>query len=444
MKLDIRFESHDFPIGTLKREGNLALNFQYNEDFLTDGLIMPISLGLPLRYEPYSDLECRSFFQNLLPENDQVERTANREGLDRADIAGLLYHLGADCAGAISCLPYGSDPIKKPGIIQEDYDELNEEVMNDIVSRLANREHLPAEITDPSPVAGVQRKIALTFRPDGTFALPKKGSRVPTTHILKVPRFRESRDTLLEMAAAVLADRCNLETSIPAAIKFGDHEALLIKRFDREVDETGAVRRIHQEDFAQALGIASEMKYERYGVKGRTFNTENIRIVLDNCIRPAEARDAFMKATIFNLAIGNTDNHAKNFALLYDMGPIPRLAPLYDMLPIKLSDKYTHELAFKIGNAVMGDNITREDFNLFFNQMGLTETAYERFRNESIRGILVTLDQCSEEELVQNGLRDFDCLFGVEAEKIADKLDLDINFRERDFFAATAGGWNFS
>jgi serine/threonine-protein kinase HipA len=54
--------------------------------------------------------------------------------------------------------------------------------------------------------------------------------------------------------------------------------------------------------------------------------------------------------TILNLAVGNTDNHAKNHALIY-RGNTPELAPLYDVIPVLLHRNVTHEFGFKFGNA---------------------------------------------------------------------------------------------
>lgn len=47
----------------------------------------------------------------------------------------------------------------------------------------------------------------------------------------------------------------------------------MIERFDRKV-EAGVVHRIHQEDFAQALGLPSELKYQRCGAPGRRLDVE--------------------------------------------------------------------------------------------------------------------------------------------------------------------------
>ncbi|WP_073144484.1 hypothetical protein [Litoreibacter ascidiaceicola] len=45
----------------------------------------------------------------------------------------------------------------------------------------------------PSPLAGVQGKVALARMSDGRFALPKSGLNAPTTHILKLPRPSQMR-----------------------------------------------------------------------------------------------------------------------------------------------------------------------------------------------------------------------------------------------------------
>ena len=37
-------------------------------------------------------------------------------------------------------------------------------------------------------------------------------------------------------------------------------------------------------------------------------------------------------AVAFNVLVGNSDAHGKNFALLYDSTAGPRLAPLYDIV----------------------------------------------------------------------------------------------------------------
>jgi HipA N-terminal domain len=347
--LAVWMDGRQSPAGYLGRSEGGATAFFYDPDYIEAGGL-PLSLSLPLQEPHFGDVETRAFFANLLPENTQLQSVMEREGLDRDDVVGLLGHLGADCAGAVSYLPVGDPPVKTPGVLATDYEILDDRALVRIVRSLADARRLPAEVDDPSPVAGVQSKIALCHMPDGRFALPAAGTKAPTTHILKVPERRQGREARLEEAAALLAAACGLDVSVPQAIKVEDIDALLITRFDRRVED-GVVYRVHQEDFAQALGFASELKYQRRGRPGRWFDVPTILSVLDRTVDPEAARLSFLLTILLNLCLGNTDNHAKNHALIYDVGPVPRLAPPYDLLPIRIDRRYNHDLAFNIGAA---------------------------------------------------------------------------------------------
>jgi serine/threonine-protein kinase HipA len=424
------------PAGILARADDGNTSFAYNPGYIADGGL-PLSLSLPITDARYDDIETRAFFANLLPENAQLQRVLDREGLKSNDVVALLGHFGADCAGAVSCLPLGDPPVKTPGALASDYQALEDKEIVNIVRSLAELRRLPAEVDDPSPVAGVQSKIALTVLPDRRFALPALGLRVPTTHILKVPERRHGRDARLEEAAALLADAAGLDVSVPQAIKVGDYEALLIERFDRRV-ENGIVTRIHQEDFAQALGFSSELKYERRGKPGRRFDTAAALSVLDRTVDPEAARFSFVMATLFNLCIGNTDNHAKNHALLYDTGGSPRFAPLYDMLPIRLDSRYNHLLAFNIGGASAFDDMTAADLEAFLHACGVEDVA--EFVEQAVVPFIERLESAAG-TLRSLGLKQFDDLIGRETDQLVDLLSAAVEVRERDYFADKGGGW---
>ncbi|HZE45512.1 MAG TPA: HipA domain-containing protein, partial [Xanthobacteraceae bacterium] len=364
LTLDVWLDGVDRPAGTLDAMDDASLRFRYDPVWL-DRTPRALSLSLPLGAAPIGDAVARAFFGNLLPENDQMRRVVEREGLDRDDIVGILAHVGADCPGAISCLPAGSPPAKVPGVLASDYRPLDEGEFAAIAEGLADRGTLPAAMRDPSPVAGVQRKIALVRLPDGRFALPRDGVRAPTTHILKVPRRADANDALLEDAACRMASAVGLQASRSTHVPIEGVDALLIERFDRIVAD-GTVYRVHQEDFAQALGLPAGLKYERSGGQGGRFDAAAIRALLRRVAHPAQAVEAFLLVTIFNLAIGNNDNHAKNHALLYDAAGTPTLAPFYDLLPVRLQDRFTADLAFRIGDATHFDDMERDDLAGFF------------------------------------------------------------------------------
>jgi serine/threonine-protein kinase HipA len=437
--LAVWMDGYPSPAGRLTRSEDGNTSFRYADDYiLSDGI--PLSLSLPLSDTPFDDVQSRAFFANLLPENAQLQRIMDREGLERGDVVGLLHHLGADCAGSVSCLPIGDPPVKTPGELASDYEPLDDQTIVKIVRSLAELRRLPVEVTDPSPVAGVQSKIALTLLPNRQFALPKPGLRVPTTHILKVPGKRSGREARLEETAALLASAVGLAVSIPQAIKIDEFDALLIERFDRRV-EGGTITRIHQEDFAQALGFSSELKYQRRGKPGRWFDVAAALSVVDRTSDPEQARLSFLLSTLFNLCIGNTDNHAKNYALLYDVPGQPRLAPLYDMLPIRLDERYTHQLAFNVGDATHFDDMTPEDMRSLLIQCGVENVG------EFVQAAVVPLIENLEEAattLRSLGLKRFDDLIGRETDRLVDLLSAAVEIRERDSFQGRGGGWLLS
>lgn len=435
-RLAVWLDGYPLPAGQLVRSEEGGASFQYDGAYI-EALGLPLSLALPLQEQKFNDVRTRAFFANLLPENNQLQRVMEREGLELTDVVGLLYHLGADCPGAISCLPPGDPPVKAPGLLDQDYEPIEERELARIVRSLADTRRLPSEVRDPSPVAGVQSKIALTLLPDGTFSLPRPGVRVPTTHILKVPERRHGREARLEEASALLADALDLNVSVPVAMKFDGVDALLIERFDRHI-ENGVVSRIHQEDFAQALGFPSELKYQRNGKPGRWFDADAAIWVLNQTADPDAARLEFLLATLFNLCIGNTDNHAKNHALLYSEGRTPFFAPLYDLLPIRIDDRYNHQLSYNIGAARFFDNMTSEDLATFIAQCGVEDIS--EFVDKLAGPMLEQLEAATPILRSQNQ-KNFDDLIGREMRRLSELLNATIDFRERDTFLTKGGGW---
>lgn len=424
LDLDVFLEAHPEPIGRLTRFDDGATGFRY----LTDALAHPLSVSLPLREKPFSDSETRGFFANLLFENAQREQVMQRHGLDFSDIVGLLEHLGADCPGAVSCVPLGAGPAKTPGDLVTDYDPLDEAELQRVMRSLRDHRRVPDDTRDPSPLAGVQGKIALTLLPDGRFALPKRGLNVPTTHILKVPRRTEMTSVAQEhLVMTLMAELQRHPVAETRCVGAGELQGLLVTRFDRVIAGT-TVRRLHQEDFAQALGLGPHLKYERHGGAGRRFSAEAVGRLLMATAQPGRARQAFLEMTLVNLALGNTDNHAKNHALLYD-GPRPTLAPIYDVLPVLIDDQVTHQLAFDVGSAKMTDAITRDDLDAFVRALGfprMTPALLNRMR-QIVTEVVARIPEMSGP--VRKRIGD---AMAEQARSLATALEMTIDIPERD------------
>lgn len=447
LALDVRLDGYNDPVGVLVRDNRGAVAFAYKEEYVSASGATPLSLSLPLGPEPYEDVIARPFFDNLLQERDSaLTDIMAREGLSRDDIAGLLFYLGKDCAGALSVLPMGAPPVKVPGDYDHDYTAISPERLDAIVNSLHKRRRLPEGTEDPSPLAGMQSKIALTLLPDGQLAEPNPGTGAPTTHILKVPDQDHLQDALLEAEAMSLSQVLGFETADVVAMPIAKIDTLLVTRFDRALNRQGRIVRIHQEDFAQALGLPASLKYERRGTKRRRFDVSGIRKVLEATDDPAGEKDRFIRATLFDLLIGNTDGHAKNFALLFEGGRSVRLAPRYDILPTRLDDSLTDEFAFRIGSAQRLGEITIQDFDAFLRDLGIDSAPARRRLRVRYSGEIASALAARLNELDKKGMKRFADLIATNIRTLLGSLEVDVPeaAMQRDAFLGRAGGWLLS
>src|SRR5262249_57395783 len=108
----------------------------------------------------------------------------------------------------------------------------------------------------------------------------------------------------------------------------GQRTYLLVQRYDR-TNVADRWRRLHQEDYCQALGKPPSAKYEgnRTGIPGPTlkdiFQLTRRHLPSIDIVR-------LLDMVIFNVLTCNTDAHAKNYSIMI-RGNGVSLAPTYDM-----------------------------------------------------------------------------------------------------------------
>jgi serine/threonine-protein kinase HipA len=442
--LDVRLDGFLDPIGTLYKTTNNAVRFQYSADFLAMNDAVPISLSLPLTDEPYNDPLTRAYFNNLLQERDApLQAIMERKQIARDDLIGLFTHLGKDCAGAISVLPSGAPPSKVPGNLASDYEALSDQKLTDIVEALAARRKLPEGLQDPSPLAGVQSKISLTLLPNGRFALPINLSGAPTTHIIKIPDRDHASDPKHEKATLELARLCGFTVADAECRKINQTEVLIITRFDRALNENGQITRIHQEDFAQALGLAPALKYQRSGEIGHRFDCKSIVKILDQTSDPGDSKLKFIAATFFDLLTGNVDGHAKNHAILYQYTSRPQLAPRYDLLPTRLDEKMNDELSYELGSAKKFHEINTHALSAFFADLGILKLPAQKRIWENLMKQICNSLSAELSQLHKNGMKSFADLIAANIRQLTTTLKLATpeQAQHRDAFILGGGGW---
>ncbi len=269
---------------------------------------------------------------------------------------GLLLAIGRDCAGALAVLPDDAAPADDDPAVPLDADDLAHlvETRGQAMPLAAGRPRFS--------LAGAQDKVAVYVESGGLW-LPTRER--PSTHILKFETVRCL--CFAEYVANALARESGLAVPGEAyRLHAGDAPApyLQVTRYDCARDATGRVHRIHQEDVTQAMALPSAVKYQEDGGPGLGAVAALIRRHSADPVRDiAILRDW----QIFNYLAGNSDGHAKNLALLYDQeSPVPRLAPLYDLVCIEFLNRlgmhFDRRLAFFVGTKNVPEEITRHDW----------------------------------------------------------------------------------
>jgi serine/threonine-protein kinase HipA len=333
-------------VGRLIRKENGNLQFRYDPGYAGP----PVSHALPLQAEAHPHAVTRAVFGGLLLEGDGRGALARALGLSPSNDFGLLEEVGGDCAGAITLLRDEGDPLGPPTSRRLDAESLDA-LLRELPQRplAAN----PAEGIRLS-LAGAQPKLPVIFEDDRTIALPTSAAAA-TTHIIKpepaaFPGLVDNEAFCMELARA-----CGLSVAgVATGVSFSGLRYLVVERYDRDVTAE-PIRRLHQEDFCQALGVPSDRKYQAEGGPGIRDSVGLIRTATGV---PAQELPRFLRALVLCWLIGNCDAHAKNFSLLYDAGA-PTLAPLYDLVSTVTYPSLTTRLAMRIGAATALDEVDR-------------------------------------------------------------------------------------
>lgn len=348
--------------GQLTQDTHGELGFAYAPQWLSDEATQPLSASLPKRAAPFSRRECRPFFGGLLPEESQRDAAAQALGVSSANDFALLDRLGGDVAGALQFLPPGEVPAT-PAPDQRPT-RLGDAGLIRVLDTLPVRPLLAGQDGLRLSLAGAQSKVPVVMV-DGAVALPAPGQ--PTTHILKPPISRFAATTENEAFVMRLAAAIDLDVALVELRTVQDRTFLLVQRYDRDVGDDGFARRIHQEDFCQALGVPPETKYASEG--GPTFK-DCFALLRRVAARPAVDVLKLLDAVIFNVIAGNADAHGKNFSILYgDEGP--RLAPLYDLLATVAYPGLSPKFAMKIGKRATLAELNTKGWAAFAADAGL-------------------------------------------------------------------------
>ena len=380
---------HSEFVGHLTQDNGGQMIFQYAESWLDRRGASPLSQSLPLRKERFSRNECRGYFGGILPEESKREIIARNLGISARNDYAMLEQIGGECAGAVTFVPTG-EPLPESDYR---YRTLSSEELAAVLRELPKRPLLAGEEGIRLSLAGAQDKVAV--RVDGDeISLPLGGA--PSTHILKPGGDRFEGVVANESLCMKLAAAIGIPTAKVEARTVEGMEYLLVERYDRiyraDPGQEPVLERLHQEDFCQALGIVSEMKYQKEG--GPSLK-QCFALLREVSSTPVIDLSRLLDAVIFNYLVGNNDAHGKNFSLLYrgigtdDMQV--SLSPLYDSLSTVYYPEISRTMAMKLGGQYSSEKVMPPNFEQFAEEAGLAKPMVRRRVLEVVEKILSAL-----------------------------------------------------
>ena len=346
MRDSLNVRLHGMLVGELLRLDDGRIDFDFVEEY-RDNVNRPTlsqsfveeSGGVANRERAATSGFVPRFFSNLLPEGQLRSYLAKLAGLSEYREFELLELLGSDLPGAV---------------------EVTREGQGTDFSRSHAHSEDDTSNTLRFSLAGVQLKFSAIQRQRGGLTIPAYG--VGGDWIVKLPSTQHKRIVENEYSVMSMARQIGIEIpdiklvpiteieGLPAEVSdLNEPNALGVRRFDR-----ASGRRLHMEDFAQALAQRPIDKYNP-----QLNYTDLVKLVAHVCTED-DVMD-FAKRLMYNAIVGNGDMHLKNWSLLYPDGKTPELSPAYDLLctTVYIPDD---GMALALGSAKRWSDLTLKDF----------------------------------------------------------------------------------
>lgn len=365
------------PVGELELLANDNTRFTLSPSYLAEPVRPVLGQTFEDDQKPRKGTESRvpAYFSNLLPEGVLRSVLFARGSIPYKHEFHLLHRLGDDLPGALRLEPLegpsGSETEEdgpEPGTSSQEVDD-------------ALRFSL----------AGMQLKFSI-LQQDERWTLPAKGlggrwiAKLPSanTEYQGIPENEFFTMTWAHRAGIDVPDVRLLDvTEIEGLEPWGQHrsgQAFLVRRFDRQ-EQSGEVRRVHQEDFAQILDVygADDGKYQH-----ATFDK---LAMLVQRICPDD-REEFLRRLVFMVLSGNADMHLKNWSVYYPDQINARLTPAYDQLATLLYRGTARQMAFKLGRSKLFEDVLTTSFERLDRKLEMSASEITRVVSTSVERAL--------------------------------------------------------
>lgn len=306
--------------GRVQITGDLV-NFNYGQSYLERDAAIPLYLPeLPLRpglIAPLDGLTLAGCINDAMPDAWGQRVVMNRllgAGADSADPAafGPLTYMLESGSDRIGALDFQASP--ESYVAREDEDASLEELQE--AARLVDEEKplsagLDRALLHGSSVGGARPKALIA---DGERRL--------------IAKFSSSTDTYSvvkgEFAAMTLAARAGLDVAAVELTSSLGKDVLLVERFDRANEPGGETRRA-------IVSALTMLELDEMAARYASY-ADLAQIVRERFSEPRATLRELFSRIVFNVLVGNTDDHARNHAAFWD-GEMLTLTPAYDICP---------------------------------------------------------------------------------------------------------------
>jgi serine/threonine-protein kinase HipA len=352
-EIPVFYEAHR--VGTIEAQDDGA-SFVYERAWLSTEGAFPISILMPLSPNRAPPCVLEPWVANLLPQGAQLRTLAGQLGVAPDDAFAILEKMGRDTAGALSIgqpgstSPGGWDPVA------------DEAALERIVDELPQRTLLAGEARVSMTLAGGRSKLPVAVDADGRICIPRDGA--PSTHILKPDSNHLFGGVQNEALCMALAHRCGLDAPAVTTGMAGNRTYLLVTRYDR-IKRAGSWRRLHQEDFCQALGRSSPANCgsSPAGTIGPTLAD---MLSLTRHVMRAPDVLSLIDYFILNVLLCNPEPQAKSFSMMISDKGVG-LAPIHGVTCIASWDGISH----KLDQMIAGEHLDWPQWEAFATDCGL-------------------------------------------------------------------------
>ena len=402
---------HDAAI--LESRGRNVCLFDYLPDYIFSDIAQPVSFKLPVSFESrYPIGPSLPFLLDSVAQSNGRKYLIQKLGLvDSDDLIMPLVQNGAfNPIGRLrmnTAINFFNDHLEKmsdaekklfhTGFTFEDIIGRKEE----FVEKIALHGMLGSGTTG---LQGAAPKFMLTKNKENLWFVDMalKDEEAHSHWIVKLPRGKHETDE-----AVLRNEACYLNVARSCGLRFHKEPIysegmLFIERFDRIV-KNGTVIRLHQESLSSVAG------HTVFGVRANHFDLVDAFYGIVSS--PAQEIAEYIKRDILNLAIRNTDNHARNTALQQLPDGTVQLTPLFDIAPMFLDREMIARSCRWLDHN--GHEIT--DLNQIIELLQVSET--ERLEiHTAIRDFIEVINNLPD-TMRENGVDDFiieHCKYSIE------------------------------